>query len=442
MKTIYTLIALLMALVLAVFIFFYESRRMTTDEWQERKHYVFNIKAADISKMRIENRYGKFHLEKKGNLWKITAPLKARADKTIIESIISKLENMKTKRKFKLEKDKDYGTGRPRVKFYFGSAGKQKEVSFGNISLDKKYIYIRIDKDDEIQVVDKDIFKKINKDITAFRYKKVLDFKRYNITKIELTRVGRSMVFERDKEHNWRITSPILYKANNFKCDEMLDKIEKLEVDNFVEDGVREFSRYGLDKPRIAVKFFEEKKVRGIHFGLKKESQIYARRAGNTSVYSVKKDIMDILDKEVVSFRERKIVKLFSMEKVREIKIKEKNKLLSMKKIQNLWKILSPVKTEAAKDKVVQLLEDIRNLRVKEFVDDDLADLNKYGLDNPLRRISLKTDNGFEVINIGFKSKDIYFINTHRFKNVVAVGVPEIDPLFKSYNTYQIKKRK
>jgi hypothetical protein len=304
-KSIYTLIALLVAVVLGAFIFFYESKKMTTDQWRERKHYTFNIKASEISKLYIDNKYGKIRLEKRGDLWKITDPLKVRGDNTVIESIISKLENLKTIRKIKLQSGKeDYGVGKPRVKFSFWQRNKQREVSFGDISVDNKYVYIQLDKDNEIQVVDRNIFESLNKEIIVFRYKKVVDFKRYSITKIELKRAGKIIIFERDKKNNWQIISPAVYKANNFKCDEVLGEMEKLEVENFVEDGAKDVNKYGLDKPWITIRIFEKEKVKEVEFGLEEEQKIYVRRAGSGSVYSVKKNIMDVLDEDLDYFKE------------------------------------------------------------------------------------------------------------------------------------------
>ena len=73
--------------------------------------------------------------------------------------------------------------------------------------------------------------------------------------------------------------------------------------------------------------------------------------------------------------------------------------------------ITSPLKTDGDKWNIEDFLRDIKNLKAKEFIEDDAKDLSKYGLDKPSIKIELwlGKDMAYKGVNFGKTEEDIVY---------------------------------
>jgi len=116
-----------------------------------------------------------------------------------------------------------------------------------------------------------------------FRRKDLFEFRSYNATRVEITRNGQTVAFERVKgqgenaQDKWRRVSPNAGDADRDKVEGMLSRLSNMRAASFVEST----AKTGLDKPAMAVsvKFDDGKKEERVTFG-KEGDQVYASRPG------------------------------------------------------------------------------------------------------------------------------------------------------------------
>src|SRR5947209_19384160 len=93
MKTKTTLILLGIVVALGAWIKFYESKRPNTEEAKRRAGNVINFERANLDGIVIQNGDDKIELRKSNEKWRVEAPIKDQADRSVVENLISDLEN-------------------------------------------------------------------------------------------------------------------------------------------------------------------------------------------------------------------------------------------------------------------------------------------------------------------------------------------------------------
>jgi hypothetical protein len=94
------------------------------------------------------------------------------------------------------------------------------------------------------------------------------------------------------------------------------------------------------------------------------------------------------MPKTVNDIRVRNVMEL-DTEGVTGLDIKSKNAEISVAKNEGVWKIKGDEGAEVDESKISQLLEEIKGLRVEEFIEDNPEDLAPFGLAEPEIRLSV-----------------------------------------------------
>src|SRR6266700_8106887 len=86
---------ILAVVVLAVFAYlrFFEMKQPSTGEARRQAQNVVNFDRNKIDGVVIQNGDEKIEMQRRGNRWRLEAPIKDQADSYLIESLLSELEN-------------------------------------------------------------------------------------------------------------------------------------------------------------------------------------------------------------------------------------------------------------------------------------------------------------------------------------------------------------
>jgi len=223
---------------------------------------------------------------KDGGDWKLKKPIEVRADSGTVEGLIGKLQTARMKSIVAENASpadvKKYGLDKPQatVDLHAGSAKATLEI--GSKAEDNT-VYARDASKPMVVTVESSLLDDIKKAPDDYRRKDLFEFRAYNATHVEITRNGRTDVFDRvksDKEgtpDKWRRTSPNAGDVDKDKFDALLAKLANMRAEKFVAST----SGTGLDKPAmaIAVKFDDGKKEERVSFG-QAGSDVYASRPG------------------------------------------------------------------------------------------------------------------------------------------------------------------
>ncbi len=239
-------------------------------------------------------------LAKDGAEWKITQPLQVRADYGAVEGLIGKLQTTAIK---SIVADsasaadlKKYGFDKPTAKVDLKLGSASATLLLGGTAEDKT-VYARDASKPAVVTVESSLADDLKKGADEFRRKDVFEFRAYNANRVELTRNGQTVAFEKvkgsgnDAVDKWRRVSPTAGDADKDKIDALLSRLSNMRATSFVDAS----AKTGLNLPALTVfaKFEDGKKEERVTFG-KVGNDVYAGRPGEPGAAKV--DAMDFTE--------------------------------------------------------------------------------------------------------------------------------------------------
>lgn len=404
-------------LLLSAYLYFIEipGKRKSEEETK-----VFNLDWEKVSELRL--RLGDEETVCSKNTegeWEITEPLKAEANQALVELALNSLKNLEIKRVVEsLPKDlSPYGLAYPNAEATIISAGEPEGLTLqlgwkGQIG---DSLFVKRKDENRVLLVSHDLGKKIVKQASDLRERRVVIFDRSELKRIGLSYPDRRILLARQQE-GWWILEPIKVRASNFDVPQLILALTAMKIEEFIDEPA-DLGQYGLAHPRVRVTLeLEGKETKPIILlgKKKKDSELaYAKRESKRPVYLVKSYVIEDLIREVNQLREKKLFG-FDRADVSKIEIRHGKGIITLTRDpQREWRILEAGEAKAIKSEVDDLLSALEELEVTRFVDDNPQDLGTYGLDRPILQESfwLHADK-IETLLVGKESdsKKEYFI--------------------------------
>jgi uncharacterized protein DUF4340 len=234
-------------------------------------------------------------LAKDGGEWKVTRPMDVRADFGSVEGLVGRVQTAQMKSIVKSDPTpadlKTYGLDKPEETVTLNLGSARATLELGGKAEDTT-VYARDTSKPVVMTVESALADDLKKGADEYRRKDIFEFRAYNATRIELTRDGTSVVFEKvkadpkakDAADKWRRVSPTAADANKDTIDGLLSRLSNMRAASFVDAS----AKTGLDKPAltVAVKFDDGKKDERVTFG-KVDADVYASRPGEPGAAKV-----------------------------------------------------------------------------------------------------------------------------------------------------------
>jgi hypothetical protein len=223
---------------------------------------------------------------KQGSDWKIAKPLDVRADSSTVEGLIGRLQSAQMKSIVTGEATPDdlkkYGLDKPDATVNIKAGSSTATLVLGGKAADNT-VYARDVSKPSVVTVETSLADELKKGADEYRRKDLFEFRAYNASRIEFTRNGQTVAFERVKakdeksQDTWRRVSPNAADADKDKVEGMLSRLSNMRASAFVDST----AKTGLDKPAltVSVKFEDGKKEERVAFG-KEGDTVYASRPG------------------------------------------------------------------------------------------------------------------------------------------------------------------
>jgi hypothetical protein len=221
-------------------------------------------------------------LRKSGEGWRIAKPLAVRADSSAVEGLVGLLETAQMKSIVTNEASaadlKKYGLDKPSTSVTLNLGSARATLAVGAETADGS-VYVRDTAKPLVATVEKSLADDLKKDVEDYRLKEIFEFRAFNATRVEFTRDGKSVVFERVKATDpsaadtWKRVSPTAADAEKEKIELLLTGLADIRAQSFTESR----ANTGLDRPALTVyvKFEEGKKEERVTFG-KSGKDVYA----------------------------------------------------------------------------------------------------------------------------------------------------------------------
>jgi len=237
--------------------------------------------------------------------WKLTSPIKARADFTTVDGIVSKLHTLQAKSIVAPEAAglAEYGLDKPATTITLGQGSSQATLILGKAA-GEGAVYAKDQSRPMIVTVESSLDADVTKDIGEFRQKDLLDGRPFNSTRLEVTRNGQTTVFEKTKtknkegqdEEKWKQTAPTAADVDQTTVDNLLAAVTAARATSFVDSA----AKTSLDKPEVAISLTSDEGKRIEKLTLARDgSDGFAAREGESGVAKVDAATIDNIIKSL-----------------------------------------------------------------------------------------------------------------------------------------------
>jgi len=394
----------LAAIVLGVLAYlkFFEVKQPSTGEAKRQAQNVVNFDRNKISSIVIQNGDEKIEMQRRGNRWRLEAPIKDQADSSLIESLLSDLENWQkdgtiSAKEIETDQSKlnEYGVNRPKLRLKLIGQDRPPAILFGKDAALEGKMYVRFENSKETFLAGQSVKKDIDKKSEEFRDRKLTGLITAQVTRVTLKTPAGEMELQKKGDH-WDIVKPLRARGDDQKIADLIAQITTARIQQFVADDHGDLHGYGLAEPRGTLTLYTQDDKQGQLLQIggvpeKEKDQRYVRFAPRGFVYTVPKKIEEILSTKPDDLRDRQLVRVDTniLDRIT-IAPADKTKILLARKGEN-WTIASLNNTPANSSEIRRLIDTLQNERVTKFVEDVGSNLAKYGLDQPQLQLTFSS---------------------------------------------------
>ncbi len=303
---------------LGAFVYFYEIKggeeRQAAQELEES---LLRVTDEEIDALIVQRPGAEpIELRRVEDLWQITAPIQAEVDRFVVDALARDVANARRLRTLEDVSGQmaDFGLEEPRLTLTMQAGDRTETVKVGAQDYTGNQMYVQLEGSDEVLITNRNFFTSADKELKEWRSKSVLEFDQDAAQVVEVVRPEGLLRLEREGEQ-WKLVQPVQDLADESAVSSLLSTVRYARVVEFVEEEAapESYPKYGLDRPRfeLRVKAAGRDEWRTLQLGGNhKKDELYARDTARRTVFSVRDTIVDNFEKDVGSFRDKKIVKV------------------------------------------------------------------------------------------------------------------------------------
>ena len=399
-----------------------------------RDKTLLNFSTGTIKRIQILREKSLLELKKNGEVWAISGDIGAQGNKDAIMNFLQSIQFSRVREFVDENPDslKFYGLDPPKLKLILESEkGQIHTLSLGNPKEEKGY-FCKINDSKNIVLADARLFATLSQKTVEFLEKTLLAFEEKEILELSLRSGNETIRLVRGKSNNWDIQSPIKTTADLSTINSLLFDLKEAKITEFIKISLDIPKTFGLDTPQKSFSLkLKNGKTWALQFGNQTSNgkQIFANRTGESTVFSISKEVVNKLFRSLHDLRNKKLLE-FKSEEVNKILIKTSDKLFELKKKGSEWHLEKP---EKIKTKHIghDLIWTLKGLEFNSIVTPPLPE-NLAGVDVPLFTISLWKNELEEVaaLKVGklFDQEQEYIVQAgnrqYRVKNKFLESIP------------------
>jgi uncharacterized protein DUF4340 len=372
------IVSILLLAGLVAYVYVYEIRgRAGDDASAAAKDKAIPFERATLKSVRLTNESGALRLEKEGDAWKLTEPLKADTDKDAVEGLLNSLELAKVERRLgKAEDRKQYGLDPPKASVTIESSSPvgPRTLLIGESSPIGGSYYALLPGTNEVSVVSSSIGDMTRKEASSLRDKSLLTLDPWKVKRFTLER-GRETIRLEKPDDGWLVRQPVEAPADGPTITDLLNALETLRATRFDSEKPSEpdLKRFGLSPPQARLTILQEgwDVEKSVVFG--KEAPgggRYARTLGRDPVLTVPADFWTKVTTRLFDLRRHDLlgVQQYRVEAITLARNRQPAITLARDKDQT-WILSGAARGKLKADSVDLLMRMISDLKVVAFDD-------------------------------------------------------------------------
>lgn len=253
---------------------------------------------------------------------------------------------------------------------------------------------------------------------------KLINLDQEGVVRLELANNKGSFVF-RKQNQVWTIESPLRTRADSEAIDDILDNFSSLRYEREVEKMAGNLHEYGLDRPEILLKLYNEYSgdpVHVIQIGKKNplDSSSYTKLSKNMRVVLTAAYKRDQLEKGLYEFRYKRFIEFETLD-VLAVDFKYQGKQVVFSRKKGSWFMVHPFFSLAQESTVEEIIHDTSRLEAKTFRGKfGSKQFRKNGFLSPLLELNIKLKNGEKILKV-VRIEDSYLAHTPDFEDVCQI---------------------
>jgi len=375
-----TLILFICVVLLGLFIWVMEIERHRATRTFLEEITLFNIDSDSLMTLKFEYSNSVVECINDNGIWKTGGENGGRADVGIVNRVVSALNSLGKGTVITGEEIKArgidasaFGFDHPFVRITAEDGSGRRVWLIGRHTPLGKMVYVKMDDTPEIYTITDRLLGMIPRENSEIRDRILFKEDPIRIRSVEIRGTGGFLQLIKDAEVGWRIQQPVSALADQTKIADFLDRLYRYRIEKFIADNVSDFAVYGLqDKTRQISLGATDGSVRTIILGDEipdANGYVYARRADEASVYGVRKGLLDLLKFERDDFRDRRVLPVSTVDNITSVSIDREGEKLELKKQDDGWQVVKPVRWSASPEKVNKLLKTWVDAFIVEFND-------------------------------------------------------------------------
>ncbi len=296
---------------LVAYLYFVDSKK-PVDQAEEKAKVFAGLEADKIEEIKIETVAGGTAVaQRAADGWKLVNPTPARADDSELSSITSNLASVTVERVVD-EAPKnlgDYGLKEPVVQVTFKTKGAKnyRTLDLGTKTPTGSDMYARVDGDKKVFLVQSYLDSTFNKKPFDLRDKKVLNFDRDKVDRIEVAD-GDKLLTLAKAGGEWRVAAPVEARGDFGAIEQLISRVQSAQMKSVASEAATALKEYGLDKPATTVTLGLGSARAALAIGKKADGgDLYARDVSKSQVVTVGADLLTDLQKGVTEYRRKDV---------------------------------------------------------------------------------------------------------------------------------------
>ncbi len=217
--------------------------------------------------------------------------------------------------------------------------------------------------------------------------KKLLAVEKQDISELILEPSGIHCVKD---SNEWKIVAPVETDGDKSAIESIANMFSWMNIERTISSDPAEYSQFGLAPEVGKLIVIHKDGVDTLFLGDKSPtgSYVFARKGGSPDVFLTSTTLKSNVEKTLFNLRNKKALS-FEKVNVRSFTLSCDAGVFDLEKVAGSWKIKKESSLDADQSEVDKILNRLNSERAKEFVDEEPANLRKYGLDKPKVKVDL-----------------------------------------------------
>jgi Domain of unknown function (DUF4340) len=289
------LIALVFALALGAFVYFYEIKgERERDEGVTTKP-AFTFKSEDVVSMNIVSKGQTVALENDGKNWTISQPVKTEADSMVVEGIVSAIASTTIDRSLASNENLLRGSGldQPAATINFKlKNGEQHSISLGKKDPTEANLYGKIDQNPGILLLPASLETAAIKGLNDLRSKQLSKISLPELQKISVKNSNGTFTAEQSPESKWILQEPADKKGNEAKADKLSSILTTSATEIIDQPDAKLISLTAKSAAEITLTTKDNKTTK-IFISPAEKEDAYVKVEGKSELYKISKSVLD-----------------------------------------------------------------------------------------------------------------------------------------------------